>query len=650
MCGFAGILTARGDSYEALQGTAARMARTLAHRGPDDLGVWCDASRGIALGFRRLAIIDVSELGHQPMTSASGRFTLVFNGEIYNYRELRSVLERDGHRFRGGSDTEVILTACERWGVEAAVRRFSGMFAIALWDHREQTLTLIRDRLGIKPLFIHRAPGVVTFGSELKALLAGPAFERAVDPDALVDYLRLLYVPGPGSIFRNTWKLQPGHLLTIHEPLEPLPEARPYWSLADVALAGLSSPFNGSDLEAVDTLDLALRESIRLHMHADVPLGALLSGGIDSATVTALLQEQSTRPVRTFSVGFDHREHDEAPHAARIAAHLGTDHTEVMLTGADALDVVPRLGEVYDEPHADAGQIPALLVCGVARRQVTVALSGDGGDELFAGYNRYVHGERLLRQLSRVPRVSRALLAVGIESISPEWWERVHRWGAARVNGEPRQRLVGEKVRKIGALLRCGSEAAMYRSLVSAWQAPEMLLGRSAMADDPVSRCMRLASPERLLDRMMLTDQLTYLVDDQMPKVDRASMAVGLELRVPLLSHELVELAWTFPAGLRIRNGEGKWPLRQVLYRRVPKALLDRPKVGFTVPLAAWLRGPLRPWAEDLLTPEAVTTDGLLEARPIRAAWATLKAGGDHLALPIWSVLVYQMWRERWLT
>jgi asparagine synthase (glutamine-hydrolysing) len=648
MCGFAGILTtnlARGSLREAV----VRMTGPIAHRGPDDSGEWVDEDAGVALGFRRLAIIDLSAQGHQPMTSATGRYEIIFNGEVFNFEALRRELEPFSPRYRGHSDTEVILAAFEAWGISAAVKKFVGMFAIAVWDRQERSLTLMRDRLGIKPLFVYRQPGLVTFGSEIKALHAGPAFDRAIDDDAVAQYLRYLYVPAPRSIFRNVIKLPPGQLLTIRDASKPLPDPVPYWSVEEAARRGLSDPVRGSDEEVINEFDRQLSDAVRLRMEADVPLGALLSGGIDSSTVVALLQEQSSRPVKTFSVAFDAEEHNEAHHAARLAQHLGTDHTEVLLTGNDALAVVPRLSEIFDEPHADTSQIPAFLICGVARRSVTVALTGDGGDEVYGGYNRYTYGEGMLQRVMRVPRPARRMVAAGIDAISPESWNRAHRFVSPVLPRALRQRLPGEKLHKLGKLMGSDSVPLAYRSLVSAWQNPEALLLSPPQHADGVQALLCRAWPERLLHRMMLTDQLTYLPDDQLAKVDRVSMAVSLEVRVPLLDHRLVEFSWRLPPSMKIRDGKGKWILRQVLYRRVPQAFVERPKMGLSVPLGQWLRGPLRPWAEDLLSTERIEREGMLRAEPIRETWKHLLAGRDESALAIWSMLMLRAWSERWL-
>ena len=648
MCGITGILTSGDLRGAALQAAVERMTAALVHRGPDDSGVWTDSAAGIGLGFRRLAIIDLSAHGHQPMTSASGRFTMVFNGEVYNFLELRRELEQAGFAFRGHSDSEVILAAFERWGVEAAIPRFVGMFAIGVWDRERRCLHLFRDRLGKKPLFVLARAGVITFGSELKALAAGPAFDPALDRDALAAYLRYLYVPAPRTIYRWVTKLPPAHLLTVTDAAAPLPAPQPYWSAEAAARRGLADPFRGSDGEAVDELERLLLDAVALRLQADVPLGALLSGGVDSATIVSLMRARASGAVKTFTIGFDAREHDETAHAAAVARHLGTEHTELRLRGEDALAVVPQLPRMFDEPFADPSQIPTYLVCGLARRHVTVALSGDGGDELFAGYNRYTYGQRLLGRLFRLPRPARRLAAAAIASVSTDGWERVYGTVETLLPAALRQRLAGEKVSKIGRLLAVDSVPLMYRSLVSAWSHPERLVADAHETPGALERIVGGPEPDGLLERMMLADQVTYLADDLLAKVDRASMAVSLEARVPLLDHRVVEFSWRLPAHLKIRDGQGKWILRQVLHRRVPAALVDRPKTGFTVPIARWLRGPLRCWAEDLLTPAALSRGDVLRAEPIRGAWASFQRGQSHLALGLWAVLMFQAWRECW--
>jgi asparagine synthase (glutamine-hydrolysing) len=646
MCGLTGIFTSRDWTDERLTAVTTRMSDTIAHRGPDDSGAWVDGAAGIALGFRRLSIVDLSPLGHQPMESASHRFVVTFNGEVYNHRDLRRELESVGCQFRGHSDTEVILAAFERWGIRTSVRRFVGMFAIAVWDRQRRELSLIRDRLGIKPMFVYHRPGLVTFGSELKAIVACDEFDSALDLASLTSYLRYLYVPAPRSIFERVSKLSPGHILTVSDAASSLPESVPYWSVESIAAAGNDEPFRGTDGDAVSQLEALLTDATRLRMQADVPLGALLSGGIDSSTVVALMQASADRPVKTFTIGFDRREFDEAQHARAIASHLGTDHTELYLTGHDALAVVPTLAEMFDEPLADPSQIPTFLVCQLARRQVTVALTGDGGDELFGGYNRYIHGERLIGGFQNWPRPIRRLTAASLTSVSAHRWNRMQDALRPVFPAAGRTRLIGEKVHKFGDLLRADSSFGMYRSLLSAWQNPEVFVAGAGpnASSDPGPRGDESLS---LLEQMMLADQGAYLPDDLLAKVDRASMAVSLEARVPILDHRVVEFSWMLGRKFKLRDGRGKWILRQILYKHVPASLVDRPKMGFSVPIAEWLGGPLKDWAGDLLL--STEPGGVLRGDIVREEWDRFLAGNIASAPGIWALVMFQAWQARWL-
>ena len=650
MCGIAGILTNRSEKTSKLEELTRQMIGAIVHRGPNDSGVWSDREAGVGLGFRRLSILDLSASGHQPMESPSRRLTILFNGEIYNYLELRRELEQAGCRFRGHSDTEVVLAAFERWGIERTLQRLVGMFAIALWDAESRSLTLVRDRLGIKPLFVYAKDGVVLFGSELKALMANPDFDRALDHTAIHDYLRYLYVPWPRTIFQFAQKLAPGHVLTITDASQPLPSPVPYWSATDAARRGLAHPLAGSSEALLEELEELLGTVVASHLQSDVPLGALLSGGIDSTMVVALMQARTSQRVKTFSVAFDRAEYNEAHHAALVANHLGTDHTELLCTGNDALAVVPKLPELFDEPHADTSQIPAYLICGLASKSVTVALSGDGGDEVFGGYNRYTIGERMLRTSAFVPRSARRAVASCIDSLSPAG--AANQGALARLLAPTiRPGKMGDRLEKISKFITNDSPSAMYRSLVSAWQQPQLLMAE--LPHSPrrglLEEVLESPQPARLIDRMMLADQLTYLVDDQLAKVDRVSMAASLEVRVPFVDHRLVEHAWRIPASLKVRGAQGKWAVRQILYRYVPQSLVDRPKMGLSVPINEWLRGPLRGWAEELLAPDRLAREGLLNATAVRASWNALLNGRRSDALGLWAVLMLQSWRAHWL-
>jgi asparagine synthase (glutamine-hydrolysing) len=642
MCGLTGVFTRR--ALGPLTSSLEPMVGAIVHRGPDDSGLWADDRAGIGFGFRRLSILDLSPEGHQPMASPSGRFTMVFNGEIYNYRELRRELERNGVRFRGRSDTEVTLAAIERHGVEAILPRLNGMFAMAIWDSTERRLHLARDPIGIKPLFVHASDGWVTFGSELKAMQAAPVFNRAIDPSALSSYLRYLWIPAPRSIFATVRKLPPGHLLTIEDPERPLPESRPFWSLENVIAEGMHTPFVGADSDAEDQLDFLLRDAMRLQMQSDVPLGALLSGGIDSSTVVALMQAQSSSPINTFTIGFDVPDFDESAHAAKVARHLGTNHTELMVTGREALEVVPKLSWMFDEPFADPSQIPTYLVCALARRDVTVALSGDGGDEVFSGYNRYVTGERFAQRMQSIPRSLRRWIGKGAACLSEE---RI----AAILGAFPgtRRSFMADKALKMARMMQAHDLPDVYRVLLGVCDSPETLIRSRSAGRDSVGEEIMHRPPDGLLERMMRSDQAFYLPDDLLAKTDRTSMAVSLEVRVPLLDTRVVAFGWSLPRALRVRDGRGKWILRKVLHRYVPPELVERPKMGFSVPIADWLAGPLRPWADDLV--ETAKGADELVGREVVKRWDSLRAAPRSRtgALSMWAILMYLAWRQAWL-
>jgi asparagine synthase (glutamine-hydrolysing) len=626
------------------------MIRPIEHRGPDDSGAWADSEAGVAFGFRRLAIVDLTERGHQPMRSASGRFVMVFNGEVYNFGELRRELEAAGDCFDGDSDSIVMLAAFERWGVESSLRGFVGMFAIALWDTHLRALHLVRDRFGKKPLYVHAERGLVSFGSEIKSLVAGPSFDRTLDPDALTAYLRHLYIPAPRTIYRSVCKLMPGHLLTIRDPQAPLPRSEAWWSLEEqVRHAGLD-PFTGGDEEAIAEGERLIGDAARLRMIADVPLGAFLSGGVDSSTVVALMQERSSRPVRTFSIGFEEAEFNEAHHASRVARHLGTEHSEFMLTSADALRLVPDLPDWFDEPLADPSQLPTFLICREARRDVTVAVTGDGGDEVFGGYNRYVQGERWIHRGRRLTAPGRALVTRGARALNPSSWDRLFAVANPFIPRAYRQRGAGEKLHKISDVLEHGSGASMYRSLMSAaFQHPADLVAGGRDVPGAIDRVFAADSGLGHIERMMLADQLEYLPDDLLAKVDRVSMAVSLEVRVPLLDHRVSEFAWRLPRRFKVRGGETKWLLRQMLYKRVPREMVERPKMGFSVPIDGWLRGSLREWAEELLSPASLASSGALDVASARAAWeGFLRGEGRAGGTALWALVNFQAWHRRW--
>lgn len=644
MCGIAGMIDWRAaTSADTLRSVAESMNETLRHRGPDSGDVWVEAEGGAAMAQRRLAIIDLSPGGAQPMHSADRRYVIVFNGEIYNYREIRDELAAAGRRVKSESDTEVLLEACALWGVQPAVERTVGMFAFALWDRQRRTLVLARDRLGIKPLYYSVTPDRVLFASQLKAFRAVPDWRPTIDADAVAGYLRHAYIAQPRTVYREAQKLAPGHIVTLRRGEAPADIA--FWDLRAIARAGLLRNDPAPDEnEAVERLDALLRDAVRLRMIADVPLGAFLSGGIDSSTVTALMQAQSTRPVKTFSIGFREAGYDEAKAAKAVAAHLRTDHTEFYVEPQHALDVIPKLPEWFDEPFADSSQIPTYLVSEMTRRHVTVALSGDGGDEVFAGYNRYLWADRVAKTFGRLPRALRAMAGAGIRSMSPARWDKLGSVLPARV----RPAQPGDKLHKLAVAIDAGEPDAIYRSLVSQWQNPELVAARGdepsgLLSDETVARDFPGFVP-----RMQFLDTATYLPDDILTKVDRATMAVGLEGRVPLIDHRVVAYAWSLPLGMKLRDGRGKWLLRRVLDRYVPEHLIDRPKMGFALPIDRWLRGPLRDWAEALLDPRRIEADGLLRSAPVRQVWQEHLSGQRNWQHQLWCVLMLQAWRQRW--
>jgi asparagine synthase (glutamine-hydrolysing) len=622
------------------------MAHTLRHRGPDDGGVWVDAEAGIALSMRRLAILDLSPAGHQPMQSWSGRYTIVFNGEIYNCEDLRRDLLGGSLApvFRGHSDTEVMLAAFERWGVPESIRRFNGMFAFALWDRQERTLTLARDRFGEKPLYYSITGRALIFASELKALRAHPEFSNEIDLGSIALYLRHNCIPSPYSIYRNTRKLPPATLLTVSAAdLNASPE--PYWALREVAEAGVAAGASGSERDAVEALELLLRDAVKVRMHADVPLGAFLSGGIDSSTVVSLMQTQSRIQVKTFSVGFRESDYNEAGDALRVARHLQTDHTELYVTPNEAMEVIPRLSEMYDEPFADASQIPTFLVSQLARQHVTVSLSGDGGDEMFGGYNRHTWGGSLWTKLSAMPLFARRLGASSITALSPESWDLLARKLGKLLPHAFRQRIPGDKLYKLASVMPSSDAFEMYYRLVSHWFDPEaVVLGtREPLTSFRNGLVARLPT---VTEQMMYLDAVTYLPDDILVKLDRATMAISLEGRVPFLDHRIAEFVWRLPLSMRVRGREGKWILRQILYRYVPRELVDRPKFGFDIPLRSWLRGTLRDWSEALLDERRLRQDGFFDPRPIRRAWQEHVSGRRNWEYRLWDVLMFQAWLD----
>ncbi len=633
MCGFSGFWNPRGCRPEAAEAALAAMTARIAHRGPDGQGAWSDAKTGIGLGFRRLAILDLTPEGDQPMVSASGRMVLVFNGEIYNHGALRSQLPGGCAR---RSDTAAVLAAFEYWGVAATLPRLRGMFALALWDLQEQCLYLARDRAGEKPLYYGWSQGVLLFGSELEALRGYPGWTGAIDRDALAQYFRWGSIPAPQTIYQHFHKLAPACWLRFRRPDEA-PAPAQYWTLPEAAGTDARGPEElGQELEAL------LRSAVSEQMVADVPVGAFLSGGIDSSLITALMQAAASKPIQTFSVGFQEAQFDEAPHAAAVAAYLGTEHHELRVSADQAREAIPEVARIYDEPFADSSQIPTFLLARLARSRVTVALSGDGGDELFGGYQRYSQGKRAWRVLGRLPTFVGRAAAGLIRGVEPEGWDRL----AGAVPGLGRGALCGDRLHKVADLVEQPTAAAFYEALMGTWVGATPVLGGDGGALGSAGIRVR-ATRQEFLALAMTWDFLQYLPDDILVKVDRAAMAVSLETRIPLLDHRIIEFARGVPLQWDLRAGQGKWLLRRLLYRFVPEGLVNRPKMGFGIPLGAWLRGPLRDWAEETLSPSRLRDDGFLRPEAIQAKWREHLAGHRNWQRHLWAALVWQSWYSR---
>jgi asparagine synthase (glutamine-hydrolysing) len=643
MCGIVGILLAPHVVNPRRLAAVEAMAATLHHRGPDCSGAWIDQDAGIALGHRRLSIVDLSEAGRQPMLSHSTRLVMTFNGEVYNFAELRPELECLGHRFRGQSDSEVMLSAFESFGIEGALKRFAGMFAIGLWDRKGRILHLMRDRLGKKPLYVARLPGALLFASELKAILAYPGFQPRIDPKALAMMLRHGWVPDQCCMWEGVFKLPPGTMLSVRgddlaagDGAGLRQRAHAWWSLAEIAEAGQQSVLDLNLPELEDELDQLLRTVVRQRRVADVPLGAFLSGGIDSTMVVAIMQAQSARPVRTFTVGFREAGYDEARHASQVARHLGTEHTEFRLTPAEALAVIPELPRVWDEPFADESQIPTLLLARLARQHVTVALSGDGGDECFGGYARHFMTARLAPML-RLPSMLRRATAARLLMLRPDVWDELLR--GLPLPAAMRATLRGENLQKCARVLAMTNERDLYELLTT--------LSPSPMTLDPGEvDATRVPQLSDAVSRLIYRDMVDYLPGDILVKLDRATMAASLEARSPFLDHRMVEFAWRLPTAVKVRGGRGKWLLRRVLGRYVPKALFERPKQGFNVPIGAWLIGPLREWAEELLDGARIRQDGFLDDVRVRACWHEHLSGRSDRAGELWAILMVQAWLD----
>lgn len=647
MCGITGFIDISSHKKTSeLENLVKNMACTLNHRGPDDGGVWTDEDAGIALGHKRLSIIDLSSEGHQPMASHCGRYVIAFNGEIYNFKDLRSELESSGYKFRGHSDTEVMLCAISCYGVKEAVQKFNGMFAFALWDRKERILSLARDRIGEKPLYYGWSGNVFLFASELKAIRAYPGFDNSIDRNAIALFMRYNCIPAPHTIYKDVFKLPPAAIISFDMASLRRREGRanPYWSLKEAVEKGKSGRFKGSSDEAVGCLERLLSDSVKLRMESDVPLGVFLSGGIDSSLVTALMQAQSTRKVKTFTVGFNESGYNEAEDAKLVARHLGTEHTEFYVTPAEAMSVIKLLPDIYDEPFSDSSQIPTYLVSRLTRQKVTVSLSGDGGDEVFSGYNRYFWVNDIWRKIGWAGKGGRGVLAKALTGLSPDVWGKI----ASVLSGKSKQRTPGDKIHKLADVLSAATPYDMYTGLVSHWKdTGSLVLGSEEPLTIVTDKAMRMPGLN-IAEEMMYKDTMMYLPDDILVKVDRSSMAVSLESRAPFLDHRVVEFAWQLPLSEKIKGNEGKQILRKILYKHVPRELIERPKMGFAIPIDTWLRGPLKSWAEGLLDETKMRRDGFLNYQMVKEKWDEHISGKRNWQHHLWDVLMFQAWYERW--
>jgi asparagine synthase (glutamine-hydrolysing) len=659
LCGIAGLFLLGNETLDFSE-AASRMMGALEHRGPDSGGYYVSEQDNMLFVHRRLAIQDLTEAGKQPMFSRSRRYSIVFNGEIYNFRNLAAELESRGLRFAGHSDTEVLLAAIEEWGLERSLERFIGMFAFALWDNQEKNLFLCRDRMGEKPLYYGWVGGNFYFGSELKAIESVVSANRLViDQEALAGFFRNGYINAPKSIYKGIYKLMPSTFLTlsrenIRKPIQFSPytgntgfSPRSYWSLLDIANAGLRNQVSNIE-EAVEELDSMLHRTISMQMIADVGVGTFLSGGIDSSLVSAVTQAESGKNIKTFTIGFREADYDESVYAKRIANYLGTEHKTVYVSARDALDVVPNLCSIYDEPFADASQIPSYLVSGIARNEVTVCLSGDGGDELFAGYNRYAWSESIWKKIGPVPAALRNLIGLMLQGPKPEFWDSIYKLFArgSNANGMATQRMVGLKLQKLGGFIRKENLEQGYQYLLSYWDKPEQLLVYDGVVSERAT-LFDLPDTNEFIAQALYLDQMNYLPGDNLTKVDRASMAVSLETRLPLLSHEIAELSWRIPVSMKVNAGDSKWVLRQVLYKYIPRELIDRPKMGFSVPVAHWLRNELYEWASDLLSGSRARNNSFLNYKEVDRIWREHTRGKNDHALKLWAVLMFLSWTDR---
>jgi asparagine synthase (glutamine-hydrolysing) len=647
MCGIAGLIRLNQDlSGEELKALVTAMTDEIRHRGPDDEGCWVDQEQSLALGHRRLSIIDLSEHGHQPMMSACQRFVLVFNGEIYNHNLLRKKLEEAGIApvWNGHSDTEVMLCCFAHWGVEETLKQMNGMFALALWDRKTKTLYLARDRMGEKPLYYANMQGEFGFASELKALKRMPSFKKTINRQVLALYCRLGYVPGSHCIYENVAKVLPGQYLEIRlEGGQPQITTNTYWSFNAVVEAGLNNPIQ-CEASAKKQLDILLREATALRMESDVPLGVFLSGGVDSSLIAALAQAESDKCISTYSIGFEEQAYDEAGFAREVASHIGSRHTEMYVGAQDALDVIPTLPAMYDEPFADPSQIPTHLVAKMARQHITVALSGDAGDELFGGYKRYFWARKMWRGIDAIPKPFRHLISSGLDTISPDQWDHLLKLTSPVLGRKLSTAVSGDRIHKMAPLFRSDTPESMYHELISIWPSTGELCKGQIEASSDYSRNEGGVEVDNFFHKMMYLDSLCYLPDDILTKVDRATMSVSLEGRIPFLDHRVVEFAWTLPLEMKVKGNEGKYILKELLDQYVPRKLIERPKAGFGVPLDVWLRGPLKDWAADLLSPENIESDGFFDNQVIQQTWQEFQSGARNWQQRLWHILMFMAW------
>lgn len=643
MCGIAGFIDSKGINFDYANEIGKAMGKAIQHRGPDDSGIWIDKDNGLTLVHQRLSIIELSQSGHQPMISASGRYILCFNGEIYNHKDLRIELDKQGKSpaWQGNSDTETILACIEAYGLKKTLQKLIGMFAIAIWDKFKKEIFLARDRVGEKPLYYGSYGELLLFGSELKALRAHPKFIPKINRDALCLFLRHNCIPQPYSIYEGIKKLPPGHFVNLKKDAVP----KKYWSLNDSITSAKLIPFKETEIDSLNALDKLLLLSVKGQMQADVPLGAFLSGGVDSSLILALMQEQSSLPIESFTIGFENKEFNEAPFAMEVAKYLGAQHNELYVSSQTARDVIPNLPKIYDEPFSDSSQIPTFLVSQMAQKQVKVCLSGDGGDEIFGGYNRYTWGNSFLSKQMKIPKPFRTFASKLIMSVSPSIWNKLLAPASYLSPQKLKYTNVGDKLHKLASILNSSSFEEFYCKLISHWNFPESIVIGGKEPETFVN--MKTASNDvSNVEQMMFYDMLMYLPDDILVKTDRAAMAVSLETRAPFLDHRVIDLASRLPLHMKIRGGTNKWCLRELLYRRVPKKLIERPKMGFGVPIGDWLRGPLHDWAENLLEEKKMIQSGYFQNVEIQKKWREHLSGEKNWHYYLWDILMFESWRE----